>query len=246
MLKHLFNNPKAYPDFTIVCQDKQWHLHRGCLSKIPYFERLFQQPSFKENQTSTLEIKDYSSKVVEQVFNYLYQFSTLPDWCLTKDAYSLADQWLYEDYKNCMIHYATTAMYCRDNADYVNAWYFLSSLVEENSTQDKKETLSRYQRLFIANLWEKDLDILLAPSICRDLIIYGEKRKDPRLLGFLFHCYEEKIISREELEEHFHNITLDKNNINDKLCSIQKLLSPSYLDTLIANYYVKLELLRKL
>ncbi len=232
MLRQLFNNPSTYPDFTITCQDKRWLLHRACLCQIPYFATLFQREAFVENQRKTLDVQDVSSDTVEAVLKYLYEIPTNLPWDQAEKTFLLAEQWFYLDYKGHLIEQAILGTSSSD--DHPKIWQFLGKFGNTD------EYPNRYQRKFIVNLWEKYSTSLVDPEISRQVIKYAQTRGDPKIVFYLCRCLEINILTSDEFTQHLSNIALTDVHFTDEtIFAHQKNLAPSYLDTLIANYYTR-------
>lgn len=236
MLRHLFNNPESDPDFTLSCGDRQWLLHRVCLSWIPYFKTLFTREGFKENQRGFLEIKEFSPGAVECILNWIHQipFASLIKPELLEESYRLADMWLFEPYKSRLLQTLTGATYYQDDPYYAFVWRILGEINEE------------YQRKFIVNLLDKTNlvfpnDELPVPEICKCLLDLVKEKNTAKYLFFAYLCFKKGVISREEVETLLRNTTLTKEHFRKALLikEMRSTLSPGYLDTLIADYFME-------
>ena len=59
-------------DVTLVCEDKEWHLHSAVLEmRSPFFKAALAS-DMKENNEKKIVIKDLDPKTVEDVVNYMH------------------------------------------------------------------------------------------------------------------------------------------------------------------------------
>lgn len=222
---YLFNNPETYPDFSITCQGKKWLLHRGFLTKIPYFKTLFQH----DETCRDVEIKDYPSHLVDNILRWVYSLTTSNlTWQENIELYQLVDKWHLEDYKKKII--ATLVEPSHNQEQILGVWQFVKSL-------DHEEIMIK----FLANLW---LDHTLIPNnrkLCQDVISYVVQHRDGvDLLPFLVQCYQNNVLTKKEINIYLEKIPplADYHFIDNDIKKYQEQLKPSYLDTLIATYFM--------
>ncbi len=228
MFWYLFNNPEAYPDFTVVCEAKQWLLHRGFLTRIPYFKQLFQLDA----NCKDVEIKNYPSCVVDAILKWVYSLASPSlTWQQHIQAYRLADEWHLDDYKKNILKILLTAI--TDQNHSLKIWNFVKTI-------DDEET----KKLFLANFWSNHTKIPSDRDLCKEVLAYlqAEEGNHPNIISFLTQCYRRSIFTKEEVNSYLCNITPleDHHFINYDIKGSQQELSPSYLDTLIATYFVNL------
>ena len=230
MLRHLFNNSEAYPDFILICQGKRWLLHRGFLVGIPYFERLFQDtPDCLE-----VEIKDHSSLVLENILLSIYSLPRpVLSWQDNIDAYRLADEWHLLAYKQLILKELVVVTQQSSNEQLLNVWQFLLCLDNEE-----------YKNIFLQNLLAEYTLIPPEKELCKEVLSYAQRTKN-HIIPFLVHCFQNNTFDKDEINTYLRGIACleDQHFIIYDLVTFQRELQPSYLDTLIARYFLSLEYL---